>query len=254
MSQITMSQITGSQITKITFCGHSAVLCHIQGDTSNKDAALIAIDPWLEGNPLCPAELKQPEGLKLIVLTHGHSDHAGDVIRLAKSTGAKVAATYELSSLLAEDGVPGDQLIFLNKGGTLHFMGLEITLVHALHSNSYQMSDGRVCYAGEACGVVIRDQSSCLYHAGDTDLFGDMQLIRDLYRPNIALLPVGDTFTMGVTQAVRAAKLVSAEITIPIHHSTFPQLLGSPTQFIEQLSEVSLKGQILQPGESLSVK
>lgn len=206
-------------INKLTYAGHSAIFLHA-------DKYVIAIDPWLKGNPLCPKELIEPEKIDLIVLSHGHSDHAGDAVRLAKKYNCKVAATFELAGILVSEGVAEENAIFMNKGGEIDFNGYKIALTQAFHSNSYNSK-----YAGEACGVIVSDGKNTFYHAGDTLAFSDMKLITELYSPTYALLPIGDCFTMGPKQASMAARFINAKNIIPIHYATFPALTGKPDEF-----------------------
>lgn len=225
--------------------GHSAALFHAPD-------YVIAVDPWLEGNPSCPETCKSPERLDLIVLTHGHFDHAGEAPRLAKKYGSKVIATYELGSLLMAEGISEGQMIQMNKGGTVEVDALRVSLTHAMHSSSFDTARGSV-YAGEACGVVIRDARTSLYHSGDTALFSDMALIKDAYAPQIALLCIGDRFTMGPEEAAKAAKLLGVKKTVPIHHSTFPLLTGSPEEFSKRCAAFGIEAVILPPGEKMSL-
>lgn len=231
---------------QITYAGHSAVFVELSG-------RIIAIDPWLEGNPSCPVELKAPAKIDLIVLTHGHGDHASEAAELAIRLKSKLAATFELASMMALQGVPNEQLVFMNKGGTSVVNGISVTLTHALHSNSYETSTGAV-YAGEACGVVLQSGERSIYHAGDTALFSDIKLIGDRYRPQIALLPIGDLFTMGPEEAAQAAKLCGCATAIPIHHSTFPMLTGTPKEFEAACKKLGVPLALtLSPGESLDL-
>jgi L-ascorbate metabolism protein UlaG (beta-lactamase superfamily) len=228
--------------TTITYAGHSALLL-------DNGKTVVGIDPWLEGNPLCPEPLQNPKSLDIIVLTHGHSDHTGDVLRLAKHYGAKVVATFELAMILIKEGVPEQNVVPMNKGGTVVIDGVSITLTHALHSNSYDSADSGTLYAGEACGAVVSTGGTTFYHAGDTCMFSDISLIRDSYRPEIAFLPIGDRFTMGPHEAALAAAACGAKLVIPIHFATFPELTGTPAQFEE---ECALKGvicKVMKPGE-----
>ncbi|MCB9029741.1 MAG: metal-dependent hydrolase [Deltaproteobacteria bacterium] len=233
-------------INKLTFAGHSAVLLHT-------DTQVIGIDPWLEGNPRCPETLKNPEKLDLIVLTHGHADHAGDAVRLANKFGATIAATYELAATLVQEGVAESQIQFMNKGGTVTIGDVKVTLTHALHSNSYDTKDRGTVYAGEACGAIISDGSNTIYHAGDTCFFKEMKSIGKQYRPNIALLPIGDTYTMGPKEAAYCAKKIGAELNIPIHFGPFDLLTGTPEQFSEACSEYSVETLALEPGQSHTI-
>ena len=223
------------KIERVNYLGHSAVFLE-------SNAEVIAIDPWLQGNPSCP--IKQPERLDLIVLTHGHSDHAGDAVRLAKKFNATIVAIFELANLMAKEGAPN--VIGMNKGGSVAWQGYTVTLTHALHSSSY---NGH--YAGDACGVVIRDESRSFYHAGDTAVFSDMKLIGELYSPDVAFLPIGDLFTMGPKEAAKAAELIQPKLIIPIHYGTFPPLTGTAKE-LSALASVPVKE--LTIGESYKVE
>jgi L-ascorbate metabolism protein UlaG (beta-lactamase superfamily) len=229
----------------VTYAGHSAVFVELGG-------LRIAIDPWLEGNPLCPTELHTPEKLDLIVLSHGHSDHAGDAVRVAKLTGAKLAATYELAMIMIAEGVPAEQVVPMNNGGSVAIDAVSVTLVNAFHSSSYDGKNGTV-YAGEPCGVVLSDGSRTVYHAGDTELFTDMKLIGEIHRPDLALLPIGDRFTMGPKQAALAALWLGCGLAIPIHYKTFGLLTGTYTEFAVECDGHGVKHRELAPGESLAI-
>jgi len=234
------------KINEILFAGHSAVI--LKGDE-----ATIAIDPWLEGNPLCPDNLKNPDKLDYIVLTHGHADHASDTVRLAKATGATVLATFELAMLLADEGVSQDNLLPMNKGGTIHFKDFSISLTQAFHSSSFDTHSGETRYAGEPCGVVVKAANTSIYHAGDTCLFSDMQLIKEEYNPKIALLPIGDCFTMGPSEAAIAAQYTGCKLAIPIHFNTFEALTGTAQEFSEACKGLGIEAKELQPGESFKL-
>lgn len=233
------------KLDKITYAGHSAVLL-------SNDLFCLAIDPWLKDNPLCPEELKTPGRLNLILLSHGHADHAGDVLRLSQEYSTQLVATYELAQALIADGYPSDRVIMMNKGGTTEIEGLKITLTHALHSNSYDGKNGTV-YAGEACGIVVQSENKTFYHAGDTCLFSDMSLIGQRYKPQVAFLPIGDHFTMGPVEAAHAARLIGADLNIPIHHSTFGLLTGTPTQFAQECQKAEIESLTLRPGQAYAL-
>ena len=213
-------------ISKITYAGHSSVLVNY-GDK------VVGIDPWLQGNPSCPENLINPDKLDLIVLTHGHADHASDTVRLAKQFGSKIAATYELAMIMIGEGISEENVFPMNKGGSINWEGLKVTLTNAFHSSSFDSETKGTVYAGEACGAVISDGVKAVYHAGDTCLFSDMKLIADMYKPDVALLPIGDVFTMGPIEAAEAAELVGCKKAIPIHYNTFPLLTGTSQEFSE---------------------
>lgn len=235
---------------KIEYVGHSSVFFHI-GST------VVAIDPWLLNNPVCPENLMNPERIDLIALTHGHFDHAGDTPRLAKHYGSKVAATYELAGYMIAEGVSESHVVPMNKGGTFNFdsLGVSVSLTHAMHSSGYEMN-GEVKYAGEACGIILKTKDITVYHAGDTALFSDMELIAEQYRPDVCLLPIGDRFTMGPEEAAQAVMLMQPRIAIPIHHSTFPLLTGTPEQFKAAVDKLGIDTEVvtLAPGGIYEVK
>lgn len=226
----------------ITYAGHSAVLAQLGGKT-------IAIDPWLRGNPLCPPSLQSPKDIDIIVLSHGHSDHASDAARVQKATGALLAATYELAMIMIGEGVPSDKVLPMNKGGSVTIDGLEIRLTNAYHSSSYDTKNGTV-YAGEACGVIVSSGSACVYHAGDTALFTDIKLIGDAFKPDIALLPIGDRFTMGPEEAAQAAAWTQCKVAVPIHYKTFELLTGTYGEFAQACRKLGVETKELAPGES----
>ncbi|RMG40382.1 MAG: metal-dependent hydrolase [Candidatus Dadabacteria bacterium] len=231
------------ELQNITYAGHSAVFL-------DYGAKKVAIDPWLKDNPRCPDNLKKPGQLDLIILTHGHSDHSGGVVELANQCEAKVAANFELINLLIKDGLAAEKACFMNKGGTVDIDGLKVTLTYAYHSSSYEIN-GQALYAGEPCGVIIRDTNTCVYHAGDTGIFSDMKLIGELYSPDIAFLPIGDVFTMGPSEAALAARFVGCKVAIPIHYKTFDLLTGTAEDFKKECSSNdNLKVVVLEPGEN----
>lgn len=228
----------------ITYAGHSAVFVELAGKR-------IAIDPWLRGNPLCPPQLQNPKGTDIIVLSHGHSDHASDAVRVQKESGALIAATYELAMIMIAEGVPSAQVIPMNKGGSVTIDGVTITLTNAYHSSSYDTKSGTV-YAGEACGVVLSSNGTSVYHAGDTALFADIKLIGETFRPSVALLPIGDRFTMGPEEAAQAAAWSKCKLALPIHYKTFDLLTGTYEEFARACSKHSVESRELSPGESIA--
>jgi L-ascorbate metabolism protein UlaG (beta-lactamase superfamily) len=188
----------------------------------------IYVDPFLNGNPTCPESELTPERVDAIALTHGHGDHVGDTVELAKTfEPAAVVATVELTAWLGEQGVDTGGFPGINKGGSREVDGVRYTLVNAFHSSS--TSDGT--YAGEAAGLVITlEDGTAVYFAGDTCVFGDMQLIGRLYEPDLAVLPIGDWFTMGPKEAALALELLGTKRCLPCHYGTFPILTGTPAE------------------------
>ena len=223
----------------ITWYGHSTFHVRTPGGRH------LVFDPWFTGNPKAPAS--RPERADLILVSHGHSDHVTDAAALAKATGATVAGMYELVSWLQAKGAPTIEP--MNKGGTIAVHGLHITLTEALHSSS--ISDDGTVYLGEPAGFVVRlENGQTLYFAGDTALFGDMKIIGEIYRPDIAFLPIGDRFTMGPDTAAVAAKWLGVRRVVPMHWGTFPLLTGTPAHLREHLAGTGIEVVDLAPGET----
>ena len=192
---------------------------------------IIYIDPFLKDNPSTPDEYKEVNEADFILLTHGHDDHVGDTIEIAKNTGAKVVGILELIGLLTKDGLPEDQGIGFNKGGTVHFDDFSVTMVSANHSSSY---NGQ--YAGDPAGLVLSfEDDICIYHMGDTNIFADLELYGQLYDPHVVLAPIGDHFTMGPEEAAYAVEMIDPEIAIPVHYGTWPPIDADPNEFKEVL-------------------
>ena len=215
----------------LTFLGHAAVLLEDGTHT-------VVIDPFLTGNPKAarkPAEIHA----KHIVVTHGHSDHLGDTVAIAKANHGTVYASNEVAIYCGERGVANEPA---NPGGRLTTAFGWGAFTHAFHSASYE---GR--YMGAACGAVVHLGGITVYHCGDTGLFGDMQLFGEIYQPDIALIPIGDRFTMGPELASRAAELIKPKVAVPIHYGTFPLLVADAKGFAPK--GVTVK--VLSPGEAL---
>jgi len=225
-----------------TFLGHSTFLFRTDA------GRLLIVDPWLETNPACPESHKRVRALDLMLLTHGHRDHAADAVGLARATGAQVVAPYELSKWLEEKGLK--RVTAMNVGGTLSVLGLSITMVPAVHSSAIEDDSPSGRYAGLACGYIVRfEEGLTIYYAGDTAIFGDMRLFGELYRPSIAFLPIGDVYTMGPEQAAIACALLGVKTVIPMHYGTFPELTGTPARLRELVSS-SVEVLELKPGET----
>jgi L-ascorbate metabolism protein UlaG (beta-lactamase superfamily) len=208
------------------------------------------VDPWLSGNPKCPESERQPERVDLIVVTHGHGDHVGDTVDLAKRFGCPVIAQVELRHWLGTQGTPEHPTVpeGPNKGGTVDVDGIKVTLTDANHSSSSE--DGT--YTGEPAGLVIElEDGFTLYFAGDTNVFMSMQLIGRIYEPDVVVLPIGDHFTMGPREAAVALELLGAKRCVPCHYGTFPILVGTP----DELRKLAPGFEIIapEPGETVEL-
>lgn len=229
--------------TKLTWLGHATFLLESAGKR-------ILIDPWVMNNPACPDELKDVGSLDGILITHAHFDHIGDAVDIARGTGAQVVAIAETAGWLGSKGV--DNTIDMNKGGTVDVAGVRAHMTHAVHSCG--ISDGdRIVYGGEAAGYVVELENGFkLYHSGDTAVFSDMALIGKLLQPDIALLPIGDHYTMGPRSAAEAIRLLGVKTVVPMHFGTFPVLTGTPDDLRKEADDVGgLEVVDLQPGGTI---
>ena len=187
----------------------------------------LVLDPWVMNNPVAPEHLKNPERLDIMAVTHGHFDHIADAVELAKKHSCKVLAIPETAGWLAKKGV--ENVIGFNKGGTVEVDGIKFTMTHAEHSCGITDGD-QVIYGGEAVGYVIEFENGfTIYFAGDTDVFGDMALIAELGKFDVAFLPIGDFYTMGTERAAKAVALLGVKTVVPMHFGTFPPLVGRPS-------------------------
>lgn len=217
--------MTPSNGTRITWLGHATVLVRTAKGTT------ILIDPYIAQNPKYPKNFELPSKIDYILLTHGHGDHMSDVVPVAKKHASKVVAIYELADYVAGKGVA--QTVGMNLGGTVQLGDAAATMVEARHSAGAQDEKG-THYVGIAAGYVLHiEGGQTLYHAGDTNVFGDMKLIADLYRPKVAMLPIGGHFTMGPKEAALAVNLLQPQVVLPIHWGTFPVLTGTPDALAE---------------------
>ena len=232
--------------TTLTWLGHAAFRIDTEAGTR------VYVDPFLNGNPSCPDGEREPERCELLVVTHGHDDHVGDTVAIAQRFDCPVIAQVELRGWLAGKGLPEDMGQAINKGGTVRFGDVRVTLTHANHSSSAFENDTFV-YLGESCGVVLRpDDGPTVYVAGDTNVFGDMALVKRLYAPDVAVLPIGDHFTMGPEEAAVAAELVGAPKVVPSHYGTFGLLTGKPDA-LRPLLPAGVELVVPAPGETVTL-
>jgi L-ascorbate metabolism protein UlaG (beta-lactamase superfamily) len=227
----------------LTWLGHNAFRFDTPGGKR------VYIDPFLD-NPNCPDSEREPERVDLIALTHGHDDHVGSTVQLAQQFDCPVVALVELRGWLSTQGLSEDITQAFNKGGTVERDGIKVTMTHAHHSSG-GFQNGQFIYLGEPCGFVIEvENGTKLYFAGDTNVFMDMQLIGRIYEPDIAILPIGDHFTMGPREAAIALELLGVKRCVPCHYGTFPILTGTPDQ-LRELTDVELL--VPEPGETITV-
>jgi L-ascorbate metabolism protein UlaG (beta-lactamase superfamily) len=223
----------------LTWLGHASFRLDTAGGKR------IYVDPFLSG-PTCPEDEKNPDRADAIYVTHGHGDHSADVVGLQHATGAKVLGMVELIAWFSQNGIAEDNLLAFNKGGTVEFDSVRYSMTNAFHSSS--APDGT--YAGEPTGVVVRVDDTSVYFAGDTCVFGDMALIARLYQPKVAVLPIGDHYTMGPEEAALALELLGHPRCVPCHWGTFPLLTGTPDR-LAALTESLVEE--LQPGDTVEL-
>lgn len=221
---------------------------------------VIVIDPFLLKNPKTPEELKDLAKLgevDLILVTHGHFDHTADIQALAQMTGAKVGMNADMGNIYTSLGiVPKEQMLGWNKSGTVIPIGdgVKITMVRAEHSSTVA-HEGAVHFGGEPVGYVIELENGYkIYHSGDTGVFGDMRMIGEYYKPDLALVCIGGWYTMGPVEAAYAiGTLVQPKVAIPMHYGTFPPLKGTPQEFVDALGNSPVKVKVMNPGETLTM-
>ena len=227
----------------LTWLGHATFM--VVSDRGKR----IYVDPFLSGNPMTPDDEKSPDRVDVIAITHGHGDHVGDAVELSKKfPDAQIVAQVELKSWLGEQGANIGEMPGLNKGGRAAIDGITFGLTNAFHSSS--APDGT--YVGEAAGLVIRlEEGRTIYFAGDTCVFGDMQLIRHIWEPDYVALPIGDYFTMGPIEAAIALDMLGNPRVIPCHWGTFPVLTGTPDQLREEKPDAQIVP--MDPGDTIEL-
>jgi L-ascorbate metabolism protein UlaG (beta-lactamase superfamily) len=226
---------------EITWLGHGTFQLKVES------GEVILLDPWTDGNPAYPTG-HTFDRVDTIVISHGHYDHIHDAVPLAKRFKPKVVCIYETGHWLESKGV--ENVSAMNKGGSQRVGPLTATMTHAVHSCGI-LDEGKIIYGGEAAGYVLRfPDGRAIYFAGDTNVFSDMALIRDLYAPTLAMLPIGDLFTMSPREAAAACTLLKPAQVIPMHFGTFPPLTGTPGALRELLADTpEIRVWPLEPGK-----
>ncbi|HSR66334.1 MAG TPA: metal-dependent hydrolase [Acidobacteriota bacterium] len=231
---------------KIKFLGHATFLITTPGGRK------LLIDPWVMNNPACPDEDKELGSLDTLLITHGHADHFQDAIEIAKKYKPAIGCIYEIGHYLGEKGIENCQP--MSKGGGQKINDVHVVMTDARHSSSLIEEGGKIWDGGEPAGFVVTfEDGQSIYHAGDTGIFYGMQLIAELYQPDLVMLPVGDLFTMGPKEAAHACKLLKAKRVIPMHYGTFPPLTGTPEEFAKLVSDQDVEVITMEAGNSYNM-
>ena len=227
---------------KITFLGHSAF------QITDGESRLL-IDPFLTGNPTAAVK---PEDVKTdyILLTHGHGDHLGDAISIAKANNATIITSFELATYCSAKGCTVHPMAV---GGAFKFPFGRVKLTIAHHGSGIDAGDGTTLYLGNPTGLIITIDDKTIYHAGDTGLFLDMKLIGEIDPIDVALLPIGDNFTMGIADAVKAVEFLKPKLTVPMHYKTFDVIDVDPNDFVEKVAAIGFEAQIIEIGKAINI-
>lgn len=216
---------------KIRWLGHASF--HIEGSKQ------VVIDPWLDGNPACPIGVEELPGADVVLLTHDHFDHVADLEPVLKKTGATLVAIHEIAEAFGEKGYTTEGC---GIGGTVEVAGIKVHVVNAVHS----------CSQGAECGFIVEMDGKQLYHLGDTGLFGDLALYGRWFDVDLAMVPIGDRYTMGPRSAAEAVRMIGCKRAIPIHYNTFPPIEQDPQRFVDEVGDAA-EVSVLQPGETLEL-
>jgi len=228
-------------MAQVTYLGHSAFLLK-GGDHT------VAIDPFLTGNPLAKMKAEDVE-CDYVLLTHGHGDHIGDAVTIAKKNKAVVISNYEIATWCGRQNIDAHAM-HIGGAHTFPFGRVKLTIAH--HGSALDTGE-HFEYMGNPTGALLTMDDKTIYHAGDTGLFYDMKLIGEMNNIAVALLPSGDNFTMGIDDAVKAVEFLAPEVAVPMHYKTFDVIDADPEEFVHKVAAIGKRATVLQVGESLSV-